>query len=430
MESMTFDSFELSEALQKALQKMGFKSPTPVQAQSIPAMLKGGDVTSQAPTGTGKTAAFGIPVVEQTVIGGRGARTLILSPTRELALQTANVLRQLASFRPGLRIACVYGGENIQKQIAQLRRHPQIVVATPGRLIDHMQRKTIVLDEINTVVLDEADRMLDMGFLPDMDKILEQVPDNRRTALFSATLSKEILAIASRYQTNPVFLQIKQQTQTVDTVEQFYKEVEKGSKKEELLLLLEGDTKGTSLIFVNTKKAAEQIALYLERKGYRAASLHGDMRQTARDRVMAQYRKGSLEILVATDVAARGIDVDDIGMVINYDIPMESESYVHRIGRTGRAERKGIAYTFIYADERGRMRSILDATRAKIQPMEGTDPSLLKASPSAKKYKSSNRRYGNGYSGQRSKQAGQGQKPRRSSGKNSYKPKPSNNKTA
>ncbi len=373
MEQITFENLPISKEMLARLSGMCFTSATPVQSLAIEPLISGLDVAVQAPTGTGKTLAFGIPVLERINSISAALQTLILCPTRELALQITAVLRGLAGCKPGIRIAAIYGGEKIEKQFAALRRHPQIVVATPGRLLDHMERRTIRLQDVSTVVLDEADRMLDMGFRPDLNRILDSVPAQRQTALFSATLSREILAIAQTYQHDPKILKVEQTSLTVESVRQYYSEVLKGAKEEKLYSLLKEEDYALTLVFVNTKRMAKRLAERMQEKGFRADALHGDMRQSQRERVMMQYRTGKLDVLIATDVASRGIDVSNIDAVINYDIPLDSESYVHRIGRTGRADQNGIAHTIIYPEERTQLKTMMRSLRAMIIP---TGPEL------------------------------------------------------
>lgn len=355
--------------MQRALQKLGFTEPTPVQAQSIRPMLEKRDLLVQSPTGSGKTAAFGIPILEDTDFHDRSIQTIILSPTRELALQTTKVLQDLALYMHSIRITPLYGGEPIARQIIALRKNPQIIVATPGRLMDHIDRRTVRLNNVTTVVLDEADRMLDMGFRDDMDTILKSVPLTRQTVLFSATLSPEILRICEQYQTNPVSVKLGEEIRTVQNVEQFFIELSKGSKDKAAEMLLRERMDEQSLVFVATKNMADTLAEQLKYKGIRAEALHGGLRQVQRDRVMNRFRKNELKVLVATDVAARGIDISGMGTVINYDIPQSSDDYVHRIGRTGRANAAGIAYTFIYAKERPLLAKIIKDTNAPISSM-------------------------------------------------------------
>ena len=349
---------------------MNFQDPTPVQEAAIGPLLGRQDVLAQAPTGTGKTAAFGLPVVDNTNPANHHIQTVILCPTRELAVQISSALKQFATFKQGIRILALYGGESIQRQITALKRCPQIIVATPGRLMDHMQRRTTCLSHVDCVVLDEADRMLDMGFREDIATILQSVPEKRQTVLFSATLSDEIKKIAADYQVNAQQICIRQDTLTVDNVEQYYSEVHSNAKTPSLIQLLREKQFGLSLIFVATKAMADKLAQQLTVSGYPADAIHGDLRQSQRDKVMRKYREKRINILVATDVAARGIDVGGIDAIINYDIPGDADSYVHRIGRTGRANCKGKAYTFIYPKEREKLRHIMTSTKATILPVQ------------------------------------------------------------
>lgn len=362
----TFKKYGLSPSVQKAIVQMGFDNATPVQDQTIKPFLEGLDLIVQAPTGTGKTGAFGIPISQNVESKSKQAQVLILSPTRELALQTSRVIQRLTQYKENIRIATLYGGENIQKQFAVLRRHPQIIIATPGRLLDHIARRTVKLDTIKTVVLDEADIMLDMGFRRDLDKILKTVPEKRQTVLFSATLSKDIMAITKSYQYKAKHIAIKQDALTVKSVQQFYTTVDGGAKKPELLSLLQNDEYVTALIFVNTKRMADKLCAGLKRDGYCVDALHGDMKQQHRAKVMNAYRAGNVNILVATDVAARGIDVSNIDVVINYDIPNDSNCYVHRIGRTGRANQQGVAHTLIYKQETNKLKAMMHDIKAEI----------------------------------------------------------------
>jgi len=369
MKTLSFTELNLTPSLQRGLDRMGFNETTPVQEKAIGPMMERQDLLVQAPTGTGKTCAFGIPAIEAVDMQNRNIQTVILCPTRELAIQTAGVLHKLTAYKQGIRIVALYGGERIERQITALRRRPQIIVATPGRMMDHMRRKTVRLEQVGLVVLDEADRMLDMGFREDMATILDSTPDKRQTVLFSATLSAEIKHIASKYQTDAKLIQIKQDTLTVDCVEQFYTEIRGKLKTTALMKLLRDQKFAQALVFVGTKRMADSLSQELGKSGFRAAALHGDLRQRQRDTVMDGYRKGRVDILVATDVAARGIDVDHIDAVINYDIPTDTDSYVHRIGRTGRKGNAGVAYTFIYPKERQTLRQIMVATGASILPV-------------------------------------------------------------
>ena len=367
-----FAGLQLSADVQRAVDGMGFVKATPVQEKAIPEFLKGDDLIVQAPTGTGKTGAFGIPISQMIDARDRCAQVLILSPTRELAIQTARVLQKLTQYKRGVRIAMLYGGEQIGKQFSVLRTRPQIIVATPGRLIDHIQRGSVDLSAIKTVVLDEADRMLDMGFKEDLKRILSAVPGNHQTVLFSATLSRGILEIARIYQQRAKHIVIQQDTLTVKSVQQFYTTVNNGTKRNELLALLKGADSTLCLVFVNTKRMADTLCEDLKRQDLRADVLHGDINQQKRERTMNAFRTGRLDILVATDVAARGIDVRNIDLVVNYDLPIDSESYVHRIGRTGRADRIGTAHTLIYRQETGRLNAIMRDTKAMIQRISPT----------------------------------------------------------
>jgi len=385
-----FVNLTLSPAIMRGLTRMGFTAPTPVQEAAIGPMLERRDLLVQAPTGTGKTCAFGIPVVEGIDAQSRRIQAVILCPTRELAIQTAAVLRQLMAFVPGVRIATLYGGEPIHHQITALRRKPQIVVATPGRMIDHINRHTARISGVNCVVLDEADRMLDMGFREDIDTILQNTPGEKQTVLFSATISGGVKRIASQYQTDAQLIHIRQDIQAVEKVEQYYLEIHKNTKTPALMELLGEKSFPLSLVFVSTKAMADTLAKDLTGAGFCADSLHGDLHQRQRDKVMEKYRSGKVKILVATDVAARGIDVNNIDAVINYDIPGDADSYVHRIGRTGRANQSGAAYTFIYPKERAKLRGIISGTNAAILPLDininpvnGYGSSSASASPKA-----------------------------------------------
>lgn len=370
--SEQFQAFNLSPAMMQGLEKMGFAAPTPVQEAAIAPMLSHRDLLVQAPTGTGKTGAFGIPTVEAIDPNNQNIQSIILCPTRELAVQTAAVIKNLCAYKQRVRTLALYGGESIYKQITALRLNPQIIVATPGRMIDHMKRKTLKCKHVKLVVLDEADRMLDMGFRDEMNMILEQVPAERQTVLFSATVSDEIKKLAAEYQTKPQHIHIQREPCKVTRLEQFYTEVQQGAKTPALLKLLKEKAFEQVLVFVGTKLMADTLAQDLKQAGYRSDVLHGALKQSQRDSVMKRYRAGQVNILVATDVAARGIDVSNIDAVINYDIPGDSDSYTHRVGRTGRANQSGVAYTFLYFKERHKLRTIINETRADIQPTEPT----------------------------------------------------------
>ncbi|MCL2393009.1 MAG: DEAD/DEAH box helicase [Oscillospiraceae bacterium] len=361
-----FEQFQLSPELMLALKKMNFQTPSPVQAATITPMLARQDVLVQAPTGTGKTAAFGIPIIENIDPEDRHIQAVILCPTRELAVQTTSVLKQLLAFKPSIRVLALYGGEPIHHQVTALKRRPQIIVATPGRLIDHMKRRTTRLSRVRCIVLDEADRMLDMGFRDDIASILQSLPTERQTVLFSATVSNEIKNIAATYQTSAQHICIEQETLPAHKIKQYYAEVPRISKLPALLHLLENQNFKLCLVFVATKSMANTLSQQLTTAGHPAEAIHGDLHQNQRNKVMQRYRRGKISLLVATDVAARGIDVDGIDAVINFDIPGDPDSYVHRIGRTGRADRNGIAYTLIDAKERSKLKNIISTTKAEI----------------------------------------------------------------
>ncbi|MBR2668074.1 MAG: DEAD/DEAH box helicase [Oscillospiraceae bacterium] len=346
-EIVRYDALGLSPAILRALDKKGYEIATPVQAGSIPPLMEWQDVMAKAPTGTGKTFAFGIPMLEHTDPDDTAVQGVILSPTRELALQICDELRSLAVFLPGVRILCVYGGQPIQKQIDQLKRRPQIIVATPGRLMDHVKRRTIRLDQVRTVVLDECDRMLDMGFIKDVTRILDMMPNRKNLALMSATWSREVMDIAWVYQRDAVEIMVQADENNKPDIRQFRLEIPQDRKGETLVRILEHEKYERVLVFCNTKSNVERLTKMLNMRDIPAQCIHGDMRQQSREQVMAQFRKGNLRLLIATDVASRGLDIDDVDAVFNYDVPDENEYYVHRIGRTGRAKRHGVAYTFV-----------------------------------------------------------------------------------
>lgn len=376
--NLSFNNFDLSQPMRNALVKMHFEHPTEVQNQSIALALQGKDLFVQAPTGTGKTAAFGIPMLEN-ISSIKTLQGLVLCPTRELAIQTTKVLRDLAQCNKGIKIAAIYGGEPITRQFSLLRSNPQIVVATPGRLLDHMKRKSIRLDGIQTVVLDEADRMLDMGFRDDLKNILSKTPKNKQTLLFSATMSKAIEAIAQAYQNAPEYITVSpKENSTNDRIQQFFTETPEKAKFNVLTNVLEQKNYCLSLVFVNTKVKAMELTKQLGKRGFKVAAMHGQMRQFERDKIMRMYRNKKFDILVATDVAARGVDIKGIDTVINYDLPIELENYIHRIGRTGRAERKGTAYTFACPHERHKLKNIARHAHVTMErmPKQLTDTNL------------------------------------------------------
>jgi ATP-dependent RNA helicase DeaD len=366
MNNLSFSQLNLSREVLKAIGEMGFEETTPIQSQSIPSIFAGRDVIGQAQTGTGKTCAFGIPVIEKTDPRQNVIQGLILCPTRELAIQTAVELKNVAKYKKGIQILPVYGGQSMDRQLIALKKNPQIIIGTPGRVMDHMRRKTLNLSHLKMMVLDEADEMLNMGFREDIDIILEQIPMDRQTIFFSATMPKAILDLTARYQNNPVRIQLAHKELTVPKIEQYYLEVREAAKLDTLTRIIDANHINLALVFCNTKKRVDEVALKLQSLGYQAEALHGDMRQAQRDQVMAKFRKGIVEVLIATDVAARGIDVDNIEAVFNFDLPSDEEYYVHRIGRTGRAGKTGKSYTFVFGRELSKLKEIERYTRSKI----------------------------------------------------------------
>lgn len=339
METVRFDELELQPQILRGIKAMGFEEATPIQSQAIPVVMSGSDVIGQAQTGTGKTAAFGIPILQTVDPSNKKTQVIILSPTRELAIQVADEIRALAKYMHGVKVLPVYGGQEISKQIRSLKGGAQIIIGTPGRVMDHLRRRTIRCDHVNKIVLDEADEMLNMGFREDIETILEYIPEPHQTILFSATMPKPILEITKKYQKDAVTIKVVKKELTVPSIDQFYYDVKRKEKIDVLSRLLDYYDPKLSLVFCNTKRKVDELTNELQGRGYFAEGLHGDMKQSQRDRVMNNFRKGKTDILVATDVAARGIDVDDVEAVFNYDIPQDDEYYVHRIGRTGRAGR-------------------------------------------------------------------------------------------
>ena len=344
---MNFKELNLSEELIRGITLIGFENATPIQEMSIPVIMTGKDVIGRSNTGTGKTAAFGIPAVEKISKEDRKTvQVLIMCPTRELAMQACTEIERFSKVMPWVKPVSVYGGASMERQISALKHGANIVVGTPGRLIDHIERRTLKLDGLKMIILDEADEMLNMGFREDIEKILESTPEKRQTILFSATMPPAIMAISKKYLTDPEVVKVESATRTVDAIEQYFYEVPTGRKLDALVLLLSMYEPKLSMIFCNTKKMVDELSEALINKGFKAAGLHGDMKQSARTQVMDRFKSGKTPILIATDVAARGIDVDDIDAVFNYDIPQDNEYYIHRIGRTGRAGKKGTAFTF------------------------------------------------------------------------------------
>ena len=366
METVRIEEMGLSEEIQKAVRYMGFEEASPIQAKAIPAMISGIDLIGQAQTGTGKTAAFGIPILEKVDPKLKKLQAIVLCPTRELAIQVADEIRNLSRYMHGIKVLPIYGGQDIVKQIRSLKSGTQIVIGTPGRVMDHMRRKTMKLDFVHTVVLDEADEMLNMGFREDIEFVLSGVPEERQTVLFSATMPKPIMEITKKFQNNAKVIKVTKKELTVPNIEQYYYDVKPKKKEEVLSRLLDIYSPRLSVVFCNTKKQVDLLVNALLGRGYFAAGLHGDMKQEQRDRVMQGFRTGKTEILVATDVAARGIDVDEVEAVFNYDLPQDDEYYVHRIGRTGRAGREGRAFSFVSGKEVYKLKEIQRYCKTKI----------------------------------------------------------------
>ena len=368
--NITFADLGLSEAMLKALEKKGYGYPTTIQQQAIPEFMQWKDVIAKAPTGTGKTFAFGIPMIEHIDASQEAVQGLILAPTRELALQIGDELRGLLTYYEGIRVAVLYGGAGIGGQIKQLEKKPQIVVATPGRLMDHYNRKTIRLDKIQTIVLDEADRMLDMGFFKDVTRIIDKVKNRKNLGLFSATISQEVMTVSWMYQRDEVEITVEPKQEDRPNIDQYSITVTPLEKAETTLRLLRSRGFERAIIFCNTKHMCQRLCDDFQRAGADCQCIHGDIRQSQREKTMQLYRQGKLSILIATDVASRGIDVDDVECVINFDIPEENEYYVHRIGRTGRAKRKGEAWSIIgNFPEKAKLDEIAKYSNYQIKPM-------------------------------------------------------------
>ena len=366
---LSFDDLQLSPAILETVREIGYESPSPIQAASIPHLLAGRDLLGQAQTGTGKTAAFALPILSRIDVSKRVPQALVLAPTRELAIQVAEAFQTYARHIEGFHILPVYGGQGMGQQLRQLARGVHVIVGTPGRVMDHLRRETLNLDHLQTLVLDEADEMLRMGFIEDVEWILEHTPETRQTALFSATMPPVIKKIANRHLDNPAEIKIQSKTSTVEAINQQFWLVSGLQKLEALTRILDADDIDAMIIFVRTKTETVELAEKLEARGYEAAALNGDMTQILREKVIDRLKKGALDIVIATDVAARGLDVERITHVVNYDIPYDTETYVHRIGRTGRAGRKGTAILFVTPRERRMLMAIERATRQPIQQM-------------------------------------------------------------
>lgn len=372
-ESISFASLELSDALMKALTDMKFETPSPVQAQSIPHLLNGRDIIAKAQTGTGKTAAFALPVLHQLDAKSRSTQALVLAPTRELAIQVAEQFEALSAHQKGVTVSIICGGRDYKRQLDQLRAGAQVVVGTPGRILDHIDRGTLKLGELRTFVLDEADEMLRMGFIEDVETILSKLPDNKQIALFSATMPPPIRKIANSYLTDPVSVEIMSETATLKTTEQRFLFASPMQKPDALLRILAVEEYQGVIVFTRTKNNTEEVAQILQQQGFRAMAIHGDITQALRERMVAQFRDGAIDILVATDVAARGLDVERVTHVINYDVPHDCETYVHRIGRTGRAGRSGVTILFITPRESRILTTIERHTRQRIEKINIPD---------------------------------------------------------
>ena len=365
----SFEEMDLSKEVLRAIKDMGFTTPSTVQAKTIPLMMSGADVNAIAPTGTGKTCAFGIPMLEYVQLNEPEVQEVVLAPTRELALQIGDELTKLAKYIKGCRIAVLYGGQPIPKQLAALKRKPQILVATPGRLLDHMNRGNVHLNAVHTMVLDEADEMLNMGFVKDVTRIIEATPDERQMVLFSATTNQDVLTIAWKYQHDPIEVTVEATKQDRPQIAQYVISTEHNKKIDHLLYLLDADVYQRVMIFCNTKFMTDRLTERLKKEGYQAECIHGDVKQSQRNVVMNDFRRGKFPILIATDVAARGIDVDDVEAVINFDLPAENEYYLHRIGRTGRAHKHGVSFSLVTFQESVRMDEILKYMIAKPLPL-------------------------------------------------------------
>lgn len=372
----TFRELGLSENLLRALDELGYEKPTPIQSASIDPLMAGKDILGQAQTGTGKTGAFALPLLNK-VTSQSTPQILVLAPTRELAVQVAEAFGSYAKFMKGFHVLPIYGGQSMQQQLNALKRGPQVIVGTPGRVMDHMRRGTLKLDSLKALVLDEADEMLKMGFIDDIEWILEHTPSERQLALFSATMPEQIKRVANQHLRSPVHVRIESSQTTVESIEQRFVQVSQHNKLEALVRVLEVENTEGIIIFVRTRNSCVELAEKLEARGYASSPLHGDMNQQARERAVEQLKRGKLDILIATDVAARGLDVERIGHVVNYDIPYDAEAYVHRIGRTGRAGRTGMAILFVTTREMRMLRTIERSTNSRISPMKIPSPETV-----------------------------------------------------
>ena len=367
MEKVKFEELHLSEEMQRAISDLGYEEASPIQTAAIPVLMEGRDVIGQAQTGTGKTAAFGIPAIEGLDLDSRAVQVLILCPTRELAVQVSGEIQKLGKYKRGLAVVPIYGGSSYERQFQALERGVQIVIGTPGRVMDHLERGTLKLDKVTKIILDEADEMLDMGFRDDIETVLAKMPEERQTVFFSATMSKPIMELTKKYQKNPQLVKVNHQEMTVTNIEQMYYEVRNPMKKDVLSRIIDMYNLKSTIVFANTKRMVDEIVTDLQARGYFADGLHGDMGQAQRQNTLDKFRKSTLEVLVATDVAARGIDVENVEAVVNYDLPADEEYYVHRIGRTGRAGKLGKAFTFVSGRDIYKLRDIMRFTKATIK---------------------------------------------------------------
>ena len=367
---LRFEEINLSKEIQKAVSDMGFEEMSPIQSGAIPAIMDGKDIIGQAQTGTGKTAAFGIPIIEKCDPKDRQVQALVLCPTRELSIQVSEEISRLAKYKKGVNVLPIYGGQPIDRQIRALKKGVNIVIGTPGRVLDHIRRKTLKLGGVNMMVLDEADEMFDMGFRDDIATVMNELSEKRQTVFFSATMPRTIINFASKYQNKPEVIKVVHQEMTVPEVEQAYFELKHHMKTEILTRLIDIYNPKLTIVFCNTKRKVDQLTDELSGRGYLADGLHGDLKQSQRDNVMNKFRKGTIEILVATDVAARGIDVEEVDLVINYDLPQDEEYYVHRIGRTARAGREGMAFSFVSGREIQKLKAIQRYTKTNIPRKE------------------------------------------------------------
>lgn len=371
---MTFEELDLNEKTKRALKDAGYINPTPIQEQAIPVVLEGKDFIGQSKTGTGKTASYSLPMIEKVDASSKKVQAIVLCPTRELAVQVADETRKFLKYQEGIKTIAIYGGQSIETQIKMLKKGVQIVIGTPGRVMDHMRRKTLKLDHVKMCVLDEADEMLNMGFEEDIETILKDVPEERQTVLFSATMNKKIMGITKKYLKNPKKVKIPSEELTVNEIEQIAISIKEAMKSETLMRLIEVYHPQKAIVFCNTKKRVDDLIEVLKQNHFKAEALHGDIKQSMRERIMKRMRNGEFQILVATDVVARGIDIQDVEFVLNYDVPQEEEYYVHRIGRTGRNGNSGKAFTFVVGKEKSKLQSIKKYSNAKIK--EGKIPTL------------------------------------------------------